>query len=500
MSKTAATLLRLYLPASWPSQQTRCEWQLLDTHGHSLQSGHSEPRHWPQAQQCEVVLSADQCLLISLKLPKAARARSAEVIGYALEEQLLGDVANEHFVLGKSTAAADSKADKNNEGNESRESRAEVPVWVISKNRLQALLSTLQALGHAPRRMISELQLLPILPPSSSSTPAWTRSEPGSPDSNSPAAAEHAPACWLLCLKQGRGFLRMAAEAGCSLDLLAENLTEPPLELQLALAAARRHNRQPSQIQIHLAPELKDKLNSAHLQQWQQHPTLAGVQLQLAGEYDWRKLFAQADHKPPRRTTAFRLFDQKQQASSLCNLLTGEFAPARQTGAGWLALRPALWLAALALLIHAAFSFTQWAWLHQEKTQLRQQMIAQFRSSFPQAQTIVDPALQMQRLHDQLRRERGQPAADDFLTLLADASAALPELSHDTNQLNQLAYNNSRLELILTLADQALLQQVHNNLLRRGLQTTIRSTRPSSNGRIEAVFLLTPGLRSAPAP
>jgi general secretion pathway protein L len=427
MSKTPTTLLRLYLPANWPSKQTSCEWQLLNTHGALLQSGASEPRHWPAADCCELILTAAQCLLTSVGLPKTARARTAEVIGYALEEQLLGDAANEHFVVGHPL----------DQRNASDSGVVSTPVWVIARQRLQTLLDTLRTLGHTPQRLVSELQLLPL------------------------SGSNH----WSLCLKPDGGFLRTGSETGCgcSFDLpggTADALREPPAELRLALSAARKTGTLPSAISVYSAPG--SKLEATQLADWQ---ASLGLPVQLAGEYRWR--------------------DYAAQIASARNLLTGEFTPARAPGEGWSSLRPALWLGALALLIYSLFSFGEWAWLSHEKNQLRQQMTVQFRSSFPQAQTIIDPPLQMQRLHDQLLRERGQPGADDFLSLLAAASAALPNPS----QLKLISYAEGRLELSLILADANTLQQLRNNLQQRGLTADIRNTQATNSG-IEATLIL----------
>ncbi|MCX7177308.1 MAG: type II secretion system protein GspL [Proteobacteria bacterium] len=92
--------LRILVTAAWPAEEAACEWALLNAQGLPLQRGKSEPRHWPMADHCEVVLSAEQCLVLKAQLPKGARARPSEVIAYALEEQLINDADHEHFVLG----------------------------------------------------------------------------------------------------------------------------------------------------------------------------------------------------------------------------------------------------------------------------------------------------------------------------------------------------------------------------------------------------------------
>ncbi|MFA7271079.1 MAG: hypothetical protein WC073_17215, partial [Sterolibacterium sp.] len=63
-------MLRLLLPAGWPAEEAACEWALLNAQGSLLQRGCSEPRHWPAAEECEAVLSAEQCLPLKAQLPK----------------------------------------------------------------------------------------------------------------------------------------------------------------------------------------------------------------------------------------------------------------------------------------------------------------------------------------------------------------------------------------------------------------------------------------------
>lgn len=404
------TLLRLFIPADWPARQTACEWELVNAAGARLQLGCSEPRHWPPADSLELILSAEQCLLVKTALPKGTRARTPEVIGYALEELLLGDPANEHFVVGADTGAT--------------------PVWVISRARLRALFAVLRPLGRLPRRLISEIQLAPLA------------------------------SGWTVCLKPQAGFARFAAEEGCAFDLAAPEWAVPPLELQLAVQAARNADHAPASIDVYAAPGVS--FDAATARAWQD---ALGVPLRLAGEYAWRDC----------RSDAAR------------NLLAGagEFAPPRAPGQGWRSLRPAAVLAVLTLTLYSLFSFGEWAWLHHQKNQLRQQMVDRFRAAFPQTQAVVDPPLQMQRLHDQLRRERGQLGSGDFLPLLAAAS----EATHGQGKLRVLAFEDGRLEITLVMANAAAVERLRETLVRRGLGVVLRDSHPAAGG-VEAVFAL----------
>lgn len=403
-SPDTLNVLRLYLPADWPAQHTNCDWELVNASGTRLQLGNSEPRHWPLAARCEIILTAEQCLPLSASLPKGARTRMAEVIGYALEDRLLGDIDAEHFVPG----------DETRDG--------QTPVWVISRARLQTLLAVLRPLNRSPQRLISELQLIPCT----------------SPDA------------WSVCLKSRSGFVRMSPESGFSFDLPEGNVSQPPLELQLALQAASSTST-PKRIEIHTEPGIA--FDRTHIHAWQ---NCLGLSVQHAGDYLWRDA---PDH-------------------AARNLLTGDFAPPRARGEGWSSLRPAAWIAAFSLAIYSVFSFAEWAHLEHQKSTLRQQMTDRFRATFPQAQTIVDPVLQMQRLYDQLRRERGQLGATDFLPLLA----ATTETAIAPDAIRRIDFEEGHIDLTLILPDAVAVEHLRNTLTQRGLAVVVRDTHPA-NGK-----------------
>ena len=403
--------LRLYLPGEWPSAEPACEWALLNAQGVPLQRGKSEPRHWPAAETCEVVLTAEQCLVLQAQLPKGARARAPEVISYALEEQLIGETETEHFVVG------DAPADQ------------PTPVWVITRNRLRTILAAFNTLERPPQRIISEIQLAPLTSGN-----------------------------WSVCLRADNaiGFLRLGTEAGSAFDLADPGM--PPVELQLAVDAARQNDRLPLHIDVHSARSKASPFDQNTAQAWE---TRLGVSVRLAGEYNWRDI-------PAREAR---------------NFLTGEFAPPRSAHAGWGSFKPALWLALATVLVYTLFSLGEWFWLEGQSQDLRQQMLESFRAAYPQAQNIVDPPLQMQRLSDQLHRARGQLGSTDFLPLLAATSEALGS----QGQVRNLGYEDGRLEITVLLTDTATQERLHKALTSRGLAVTLRDSRPATGG-IEAVF------------
>lgn len=105
------------------------------------------------------------------------------------------------------------------------------------------------------------------------------------------------------------------------------------------------------------------------------------------------------------------------------NLLQGEFAPAH-AGSAWLTrLRPAFLVMALIAASHIGFGLLEWGKLRREKEAINAEMTAVFKENFPAASAIVDPALQMERNVDALKRERGIGSTDPLRAALSDFAA-----------------------------------------------------------------------------
>lgn len=427
-----SSLLRLFLPAQWPTQDASCDWALVDSSGKPPQRGRSEPRHWPVADACELVLSAEQCLLLRATLPKGAKARQPEVIAFALEDHLIGDAEAEHFVAGEN------------------DSDGRAPVWVIARARLKSLLAALKSVDRAPIRACSEIQLLPL------SSGRWSiclrESSGGTSDITAPA----------LC-----GVVRTGDEDGFAFDIDAAGADAPPLELRLALDAARAQGRSPQGIAVHITSGTREETPRRLAVAWQ---AALGLPVAWAGEFAWQ------DHA----------------AAAARNLLSKEFAPPRQAQDGWGSFRPAAYLGAAVCVLLALFIVGDWGWLKFKSNALRQQMADTFSSAFPQSQAAVDPPLQMQRLYDQLRRERGQLGGGDFLPLLAAAS----EAAVGQGKFTRLSYEDGRLEMALILPDLASAERLRDTMKGRGLAVTLRDTHANKPGAksVEAIY----ALRSAP--
>lgn len=106
------------------------------------------------------------------------------------------------------------------------------------------------------------------------------------------------------------------------------------------------------------------------------------------------------------------------------------------------------WPAALAgaIVVAALIGMNlQWASLTRERAALLADMEQRFRQTFPSAQVVVDPALQMERQVASLRSRAGQPGPEDFLPMMARLSQALA--ARGTDALASVEYREGRLRV-----------------------------------------------------
>ena len=199
------TRLILLVDEHWPARPA-LPWVLVDDAGRTLSEGSSEPRHWPAAAECAVVLAGSQCAWHRARLPRGARREEGRLLAYALEDQLLRDPDSQHLVT--------TSRENNEEG-------VTLRVLVTARERLRHVVAQLAAIGRPPVAVWSELQC-------------------------APASA----AGWHLAKSEAHLILRSGPQQGEVLD--------PPLAaalplLQHALAQARAANRAPATLTLHLA-------------------------------------------------------------------------------------------------------------------------------------------------------------------------------------------------------------------------------------------------------
>lgn len=296
-------------------------------------------------------------------------------------------------------------------------------IAVIDKEWLGKLLSALESAGARPHSITVETCL-----------PARARDD------------------WAVVLREGTGFVRTGDASGMVLDR-ADSGSAPPM-LQLALQDARNSDAAPQKIVV-----WSD--STCDLRAWEQE---LGVRCDAAGP--WRAWQA-AGHPA-------------------IELLQGEFAPPSALHDLWPRVRPAAILVGAALAIEISGVFLHWGALRYEKAQLEARMHDQFKTAFPQAQAIVDPALQMRRNLEATRTSTGIAQDGDFLPLLAQAARL--GAAGTGWQLKAIAYESGRLALDVALADRKQAESLLRGFEAGGVKTSLEAINPNGSGA-EARFV-----------
>ena len=208
------------------------------------------------------------------------------------------------------------------------------------------------------------------------------------------AIAAPGPRSWAAVLGADRCFLVEDDGYAVAFDRPAGR--EPPLAIRIAVDEAAAREARPAQLEV----------------------------LAEAGSPDagaWSEALGLAVRvKPAKGRLALPV------APGAIDLLAGEFAPRARRLAGLRLPRLAFGLAGAIVALHAGLTAFDTLRLERERRDLESQREALFRSAFPEATTVVDPALQMARNLAALQRARGEAATDDFLAQVTRASQADP--------------------------------------------------------------------------
>jgi type II secretion system protein L len=134
-------------------------------------------------------------------------------------------------------------------------------------------------------------------------------------------------------------------------------------------------------------------------------------------------------------------------------------------------LRPALWIAAIAIGIHIVAGVGQWGWLRWQSFGVDRELTALARAAVPEfaAGTASDasPASALARRERDLKHRSGLAARDDFLPLLARAAPALAALP--AGALRSLSYADGHVVLDLQKLDGSEPSRLQRDLARAGL-------------------------------
>ncbi|MFM2288986.1 MAG: hypothetical protein RL684_2129 [Pseudomonadota bacterium] len=125
-------------------------WLVVDADGRPLKPLQSGPLAGAAAdaagRRVAVLAPAADVLLVDVELPAGASGRAAQLAPFALEEQLVGNVEDQHFAIGRAHDGA------------------RVPVAVVARAQMQGWLAQLQAAGIEASMLLAEHALLPAIP------------------------------------------------------------------------------------------------------------------------------------------------------------------------------------------------------------------------------------------------------------------------------------------------------------------------------------------------
>ncbi|MHB8455422.1 MAG: type II secretion system protein GspL [Acidiferrobacterales bacterium] len=405
-------ILSLRLPAGWPECELPVSWWWRGADG-TLQHGQvgnlSELAVSARAGRIHVWTPAAETMLTQVTLPTRSRAKIAQALPYALEDQLLGEPESLHFAYRPRPDGS-------------------LAVGVTGRERLQSWMNALEAANLEPAVLCPATLALP-----------W--------DGHS----------WSLVLEGDEAIVRSGPWSGFTCSLPPDRAV--PETLVLALREARTTEHAPQSLLIYNPPPGVD------LAQWS-----AVLGLPVDGREG--KFWAQGPGSP------------------IFSLLQSEFAPLDQLRQVMRVLRPATVMILIWFVIGFAINLGDWWRLTDVEHAQRQEMLALFMRSFPDARTVVDPALQMERNLAALQSGGGQSGPGDLLSLLVLAAPVIQ--SNPAAHLQSLQYADASVTFDLSVPDYQAIEALHNALAARGLATEVVNAN-SHNGTVDGRIRIKPG-------
>jgi type II secretion system protein L len=262
------------------------------------------------------------------------------------------------------------------------------------------------------------------------------------------------PRTWRWCATAvGRpGFVR--TDRGASVAVGPAQGDAPPVELALTLS--RGGADAPKTIRVDAEGATSALLTQAR--------TATGVEFVAGTPWRWAEAPAAA-------------------YAGAIDLLCGRYgAPPRSlAGDAGRLLRPALWIAAIAIGIHLVASVGQWAWLRWQALAVDRDLTALARAAVPEyaTGTLADasPLAALSRRERDLQHRAGLAARDDFVPLLARAAPSLSALP--PGAIRSLSYADGHVLLDLQKLDAAEPARLQRDLARAGL---VAITAPTPGG------------------
>jgi type II secretion system protein L len=256
---------------------------------------------------------------------------------------------------------------------------------------------------------------------------------------------------WCAAAIGDPGFVR--TDRGATIGVGPAQAEAPPSELVLALAGAGE--RAPASVRVDAAGASPALLAKAKTQ----------TRTEFVAGTPWRWV----DAPPPSFAGAI-------------DLLAGAYGAAPRAHAVDFArlLRPALWIAAIALGVAIMASIGEWLWLRWQTASIDRELQSIAKTAVPDYAPEtgnVTPAVALMRRERELKHRAGLVARDDFVPLLARAAPALATLP--AGALRALAYGDGHLVLELQKVDAAQTSRIQHELQQAGL---VAIAAPSASG------------------
>jgi general secretion pathway protein L len=257
---------------------------------------------------------------------------------------------------------------------------------------------------------------------------------------------------WSLAWNGSEGFVRNGEFEGFAMD--SGNRETPPLSLRLMLDEADAHSAGPTSIAIYTGADTAPDLDA-----WTRE---LGIATRHAGAWDWRTAAADA---------GVAVAQERQRWRSVAGVAKS--------------LRPAAWILGAALAIQAVALVVDWASLASEQRALRQQMESRFRTAFPDAVAVVDPALQMRRKLVEAHHAAGQSDSGDFLPMIEKVAVAMKDMP--PGSLRIVSFESGRMTLELATKDDAAVQRIVARLVQSALSVEPGAKRAGSAATVLTV-------------
>ncbi len=243
---------------------------------------------------------------------------------------------------------------------------------------------------------------------------------------------------WCAPALDRAGFVRTAD--GTTIAVGIAQADALPAELQLALAGSRKPRPRTVRVDVARAtPALLARAREA-----------TGIEFTLGTPWQWSAA----------SPAAF---------GAAIDLQTGAFGatPTAPRIDPWRVLRPALWIAALAVAINVLANVGQWLSLQWQSAQLQRDMTTLANTSAPDEAANAPPAAAIARRDAALRHRAGLVAGDDLLPLLARAAPALATLP--AGAIRSLRYADGHVTIELQKLDASQPARVQHELQQLGL-------------------------------